>query len=238
MELIAANTTSQTCKRCGAQLPATSMAPGNSGIVTCQRCQVLSFLAHGGNGGRARSKQVPPPRNIAIEKRGETLHIVRRWYKHIYVLLALPAIMLDVGLVYMFSVMPDGVPPIELLLMHVSLLAILLALNYLVVTGLFNRTRITVDRRWLQIRHEPLPWPGSRTYHLGNVVQFFCMRVVADVGSGADTAFISLNALCTGTGVIKLIGNFHAPEEALHLEQVIEEHLGLRDIPVRGEMTR
>jgi hypothetical protein len=104
--------------------------------------------------------------------------------------------------------------------------------TYTTVCGFVNRTRISIESGNLVVRHGPLPWPGNRTIPTEDLTQLYCEENIGSKGSRS----YSLNAMTkSSTKKISLLASLPDAEQVLYLEQLLEQRLGLVDVPVAGE---
>jgi hypothetical protein len=113
-------------------------------------------------------------------------------------------------------------------------LAAALAGALLLVTA---RTSVQVEDGCIRVRHRRFLLPVTRTCHTEGLAQLFSVR--ARERDGVRTWFrFHLVALGKDGRKAILVPNLKAREQALYLETAIEEHLGIEDRPVRGEIRR
>lgn len=104
-------------------------------------------------------------------------------------------------------------------------------ITYTMLAGFLNKTRIAIESGNLVIRHGPLPWPGNRTIPTDDLAQLFCDE---QVGSKGPRSY-SLNAMTKSSDKLVLLKGLPDADQALYLEQLLEQRLGLVDVPVAGE---
>jgi hypothetical protein len=98
--------------------------------------------------------------------------------------------------------------------------------------GFVNRTRISIESGDLIVRHGPLPWPGNRTIPTDDLTQLYCEEHIGSKGSRS----YSLNAMTkSAKKKISLLARLPDADQVLYLEQLLEQRLGLVDVPVAGE---
>jgi predicted Zn finger-like uncharacterized protein len=97
---------------------------------------------------------------------GGELFIRRQWFQPMYVFLAFFCVFWCGFLVFWYAMALTHLPagnmmwmPILFPLMHV---AIGVGLSYFVIAGFLNSTRILIDRDFVHVRHQPVPWRGNR----------------------------------------------------------------------------
>jgi len=104
-------------------------------------------------------------------------------------------------------------------------------LLYIAVIEIFNETHIHVTNKYIQIKHKPFPWFGSKTIDVKNISQLYCkkLRFKNNVEYGV---FVQQRF---GRD-IKLFTSFRTSEQALLVEQEIEKFLNIENIQVAGEI--
>ena len=107
-----------------------------------------------------------------------------------------------------------------------------LYLTYRALVAILNRTRITVASETLTISHSPIPTKGNRSLAASELSQLYCERVPE--GRKTPETY-SLIALTTAGGKIELFKGLEDAQQALYLEQVLENRLGIVDRPVDVE---
>ena len=110
-------------------------------------------------------------------------------------------------------------------------LPICVGLTYFTLCGLVNRTRIAVEGGRLVIQHGPLPWPGNRVLGTQDLDQLFCEEKIGRRGSRS----YALVARMKDGEKVELLKSLPEADQALYLEQLLENRLGIVDVPVAGE---
>lgn len=111
-----------------------------------------------------------------------------------------------------------------------------LFLIYLVLGMFLNTTEIRAGRT-LEVRIGPLPWKGNKTIAPEEVEQFYCLEKISH-GKNGSSASYKVEAVLKGNRRETFVAGLQKPEEALFVEQRLEKHLGIRDVPVAGEHGR
>jgi hypothetical protein len=109
-----------------------------------------------------------------------------------------------------------------------------LAAVYGTIAAFVNRTTIAVRGDLLSIRHGPLPWGRNEEVAVGDIAQLYTEEEISRGKRGPDRTY-HLYALLRSGERIRLLETLPQPEQALWLEQRIEDHLGIADAPVPGE---
>jgi len=110
-----------------------------------------------------------------------------------------------------------------------------LAMAYVTLCGFINKTTLRARDGHMNVHHSPLPWPGSGTVE--GVRQLYSKEREHRGRRGRVSYSYELHAVTT-SGMRKLVGRLQEAPQALWLEQTLEEHLGISDRPVGGELPR
>ncbi|MCG8418749.1 MAG: hypothetical protein MJE77_12500 [Proteobacteria bacterium] len=113
-----------------------------------------------------------------------------------------------------------------------------LGLLYLSIAMVKNRTAVSVRGEVLEVHHGPLPWSGNKRLSVRELSQFYCKKEVAYRATNRPIMMYSLHARLRQGGAIKLSGHLNEPEQALFLEQQLEDCLGIIDVAVPGELAK
>ena len=235
---------SLSCARCGAPIPPDEVSP-ELGLARCPSCDHVFDLPVSAaapppspsSTSRASAELRPlpldAPRGVTFAQSGSALVLDYRWFHMKHVLFAVFSVAWVGFLVVWVGIASEGEPVMALLsLFHV---AVGLWLAYLAVTGFVNHTIITVGRGQLQVEHTPLPWPGNRTVPTSAIDQLYVKRVVRRTKNGKSITY-QLRLQTKAGRDLKLLGGMPTPTAAQFLERVTEQHLGIVDRPVYGEL--
>lgn len=169
------------------------------------------------------------------------LTIVRRWYSHAVMVALLLCVSVDYGLLSALSswcqallgavVRRDLGSCAARLLLVVGYPAIGVSLTYSVLTGLFNRTTVTVTGAELVVRHGPVPPLSLRNQRVPvRELQRLYVEPVETRGAMGDPhRSYALKALLTNGLVVDLLTDLAHADGALFFEQRIKARLGMRD---------
>jgi hypothetical protein len=200
-----------TCSGCGSQMNLTASLGLDETPV--QRCAPVAL-----------------PKGMSFEQTLHGVQITRAWFTPAAFGLLLFCVLWDGFLVFWyFTVNKTGAPGIALLLPIVHVL-VGVFLSYFAAASFVHRTRVTVERGVLQIRHAPLPWPGPRGLGTTQIRQLFCKRHVSRGKNGVRISW-QLWALTDAGARRKLLSGLEL-DQALYLEQEVEKALGIQHRPV------
>jgi hypothetical protein len=204
-----------------------------AGLATCSGCGAQMNLTTRFSADEApvqRRAPVALPKGMTFEKTLHGVQITRAWFTPAAIGLLLFCVFWDGFLVFWyFTVVKTGAPDIAKLLPIVHVLVGLL-LSYFAAASFVNRTRVTVERGVLDIRHAPLPWPGPRGLGTAQIRQLFCKRHVSRSKNGLRISW-QLWAVTDAETRRKLLSGLEL-DQALYLEQEVEKALGIQDRPL------
>lgn len=230
------------CPTCGRKIPAEDINIQRM-AAHCRACaEVFSFAdrfqAPAPGGAESRDRVVPPrPPALSVEETGGRLVISFRWATPALFMIIPFTIAWNGFLVFWYYASTQVPGPFKwfMLLFPIAHVAAGLFLTHLCLTGLFNRTTITVDRTSLAIRHGPIPAGRNIVLQSRELDQLFCRGETATDSDGDITHRYSLHVLLkNGTRQDLLIGQADR-DLTRYLEYAIEHHLGIVDRPVAGE---
>jgi hypothetical protein len=225
------------CQACAAPLDPESTSRIQDSL-TCRFCGAWNRVAG--------AKPLPPPRipldrppRIRVADDGRATRWTRVWWSPAAFVLLVFALFWNALVVVVFAAFQRSSAPLLFRMFPLIHLGVGLFLFYLSIAALLNRTVLEVDAdRTLSVRHGPLPWPGRVTLDSGDVTQVYVVENVR-TGERSRGTVTELRAIRRGGTRVKLLGlSGLTTEEALYLEQELERRLGLRDVPVLGEVAR
>jgi hypothetical protein len=177
----------------------------------------------------------PIPDRIATQLTPEGLVLTYTWFSWRYIALAVFALCWDGFLAFWYSMAFSQNGPWIMFVFPLIHVGVGVGITYSALAGFYNRTIITVGMGRLSIRHTPLPWPGNRTVQVSELVQLYSEERITRSRNGTQVTY-QLSAISNENKKIKLLSRLNSPDEVRFFERQIEEHLGIRDRPVEGEM--
>jgi hypothetical protein len=229
------------CKACGKAIPAADVNIDKA-IARCLACNAVFSIAGAAAEERERPT-VPMPKRFQVEGWGPELTITRRWYTHgLWFLLAF-CIFWDGFLVVWYAA---GIGTILggreasfmgwiMLAFPILHVAVGVLLTYATIGGFVNRTVLRVAGGELAIWHGPLPWPGQRRLMTSDIRQLYCTQTSHRRKHGSSFTF-NVAAQTSGGDKIDLLTGLDELDQALFIEQRVEQHLRIRDERVPGEV--
>lgn len=234
-----------SCPKCRQPIPADDVHLDSS-LAKCHGCSaVFDFTDQVPRSARPRDARrsrevVAQPRGIDVADDGwGGLTITRRWFSPLVVFLLLFVIFWDGFLVVWYSIGLStdeaGSGKAMMLLFPLLHVAVGLGLTYFVVAGFVNKTTIQCRDGRLTLAHGPLPWPGACDIDAGELEQLYVREKISRGRHGTNRIYQVRMKTKTGHDK-KLVSTLTDAEQALYIEQQIEDHLGIADRAVRGEM--
>ncbi len=205
------------------------------GTIRCGYCGTLMLPPRAQRPGFMPRPPVALPERMSLEQTPRGLVITRLWWHPGALVLGPVMILWSWMLFRSFS---------DLRASHAGSVIVpavamggALALCYYALARIINRTRIEVSQSGVTVSHGPLPWAGWRQIHAGQIDQLYCKEHLRRTRSGVTTLYEVWAALTTGQQS-RLVRCGLQPEQALYIEQQIEQHLDLKDRAMPGEYRR
>ena len=127
----------------------------------------------------------------------------------------------------------DGFNIITLLPVSIHLI-IGVALFYSALARQMNRTTLTVNKQQLSVDIGPLPWFGKKQIKSGDLEQLYVIEAGSETTGNRKTILYSIHAILKNKKKITLVRGIRDRERGLEIEKLIEEHLGIQDVPVES----
>ena len=181
--------------------------------------------------------KAPIPDHITMEQTPTGLLFSYRWFSPAFIFVALFAVAWDGFLVFWYTIATSQDAPLVMLLFPVVHVLVGVGITYYALAGFYNRTLVLVGEGKLTIQHVPLPWPGNKVLQASDLTQLYSEERIIRTRNGTQIKY-QLNAITGENKKIALMSNLTAPDQVRFLEHKLEEHLGITDVPVQGEMPR
>lgn len=229
------------CKNCGATLASENVVL-RLAMAKCNHCGTVFSLTdlptpeQGGQAGPQERLKVPMPSSIRVEELGNSLEITRRWYNHGFLFLAFFCVFWNGFMVVWHGIsLSQGMWFMSLFgLLHT---AVGVGLAYFTVAGFLNRTVIRARRGTIEITSGPVPWRGNKTISTDNLRQLYCQEQTRRTKNGTQQSY-QVHAVIEGNVKQTLLKGLGTADQALYIEQRLEQFLDIEDRSVRGEIPR
>lgn len=232
-----------SCPHCAAPIPLSSVDNVRQ-IATCGACRHLVDLAPQLNAPQPQTQQATPPQlqprlrppvklpaGLAIRHEDSvfrahvpsSVHITRRWLrgKHYVLLLVFLGLSAALG----WSIHRDGLG------FWTGLGAlVLLNFDYLLLAMFLNRTQVFAGQGEVRVSHGPVPTLGAKgvRFQASELKQLYAVQQSGRYAVKAD--------LANGQSVV-LVAPLVSAEQALFIEQQLEQALGIVDFEVPAELS-
>lgn len=230
------------CPNCASPLKADDWDTA-TGIIKCSYCRALSTVpaAVSPDGSSSSSRlsrpPVPLPPGLRVEEGTLGLSIQRRWFSWVVVFLLPFCVAWDGFLFFWYSNAAGKGAPWIFFVFPIVHVTVGVGLTYFTLATLLNRTRISVESGLLRIRHAPLPWLGNLDLDAGSLEQLFCKEKTHRGKNGVSYTYEVWAVLKEGKSR-KILGTSMEQDQALYIEQKLEQALSIKDRPVAGEVIR
>jgi hypothetical protein len=176
------------------------------------------------------------PSQMTVQKNAHQLCITRKWFEKTWLVFISFVIAWDVFLLWWY-IRVFSATQLDLLAILFPLLHVLLGASstYLLLTVFLNTTTINVTSKMISIRHGPLPFWGNKRVASTTLLQLYCKRDEFWHHLQKITTF-SVRAITNDRKNITLLSGLQKAEQALFIEQEVEEFLGIEDRPVKGQI--
>ncbi len=222
------------CRNCGSPLVPADISP-QLNAARCGHCKTLFALPTAG-GGMLPRPEVPLPKNFTVESTMDSLVITRRWMGlHVWPLLFFAILWNGFVIFWNYMALSKGI--ILMCLFGLPHTGVGLFLAYLIAATFVNSTIVRATTYQLEVSHGPLPWKGNKQIPADQVGQLYCREKITRGKNGSSSTY-SVEAVLEGNRSATLITGLRNPEHALFIEQQLERHLRISDVPVAGEFGR
>ena len=182
------------------------------------------------------STHVPIPKNIELLEERGNLVFRKKWFTPAVVFLLFFCIFWDGFLVfwYLGATRAGGMSMIAILF-PVGHVAVGIGLTYFVIAGFVNKTDIIISPMQIQVRIQPMKWPGEGTYDISDIKQLYTYEKVRRTKNGTSITY-EVRLIDKNNQQKTLVKGLEARDQGLYIEKEIEKIIGLKDEAVAGEI--
>lgn len=184
----------------------------------------------------AEPRRLPQPPGIERTRTGKGVLFERSWFHWGLIPLIAFTIAWDSFLVMWYSI-SFAQSQWFMALFSVAHLAAGIGMTYGCLTGLLNTTRVRVEGGRLTVTHGPIPYPGTLDLDVREIEQLYAKCLVTQSDDSTRETY-ELRALLRDRRHLTLLEGLTDSAQALFLEMELEDHLGIPDQPVEGELAR
>lgn len=222
------------CRNCGSQLAPEDISP-QLAAARCRHCNALFAIPASGPQTIPRPEE-PLPKGFTIERGMDSVTITRRWLTPAAWFLLFFAVIWN-GFMIVWHALALGSGMWFMSAFGLIHTGVGLFLIYTVLGLFLNTTVIRATPFEILVSIGPVPWKGNKRIAADAVEQFYCKEKVTRGKNGATSTY-QVEAVLRGNLRETLAGGFPEPGQALFVEQEIERHLRIKDVPVAGEHGR
>lgn len=224
------------CRNCGVQVAEENIDKAQR-LVKCGSCNsIFSIQGLFPEQPMSRPKpEIPLPEGIKVVHDEEGFKIIRDWTKVYGILLGAFAGFWGFAAVrgiQSISVLTPG----NIFTIVLTLLPALIA-GYCAAAFFRNKTTITVGHTNIKLTQAPLPmpYPGNKSFKLCSIKQLYIReRISYSSKSRTKNYFYDLHLIDGGNRHLKILSSLRSKEQALYIEQEIEQYLGIQDVDIEG----
>ncbi|MCC6573449.1 MAG: hypothetical protein IT462_06625 [Planctomycetes bacterium] len=229
------------CKRCGAALTVKDIRPDQN-LAVCSYCGAVMRFASPQAGVQTARPAVPMPEKFKFERGAGGISWTWRWFSPVFLFLVFFCIAWDSFLLFWYGVGivgagQMGAGAIIMFVFPVAHVAVGVFLTYYTICGFVNSTTVSVSSREISVKHAPLPWKGQMTVTCGDIKQLFSEMKTHQSKNGQTFSY-NVNFVTRDGRKKTLLSGLQEADQALYVEQQIEQYLGIKDSPVAGELPR
>jgi len=229
------------CKNCGAPI-AEDHIVSSLAMAKCSYCGTVfgiqSLPVHEGKAPEHfRRPEVAMPKGFKVENEDDTWQISWRWFGWGHIFLAVWCVFWDGFLIVWYAL--SLAAGMWLMVLFPTLHAIIgIVVTYYTLAGFLNRTIVKIGNGQLEIWHHPLPWRGEKRFSTSDVEQIYCKENVSHSSDGTTAQSYEVYTILHQGQREKLVTGLKEPQQALYIEQELEQFLYIQDVPVPGELAR
>lgn len=226
-----------SCKHCGAEIPAADINLDQL-MAKCVKCSAVFSIAEQLVGELARNierPETPMPKGFSVEGGTGDLKITRPWLNESTGGLTVACLIWNgIMAVWYGMAITQGQWPIAACGSIFALVG--LGLAYGTLASHLNKTVITVNSSGLEVKSGPIPAPGNKRLEAMTLKQLYTKQIMSR--SRVTSYHYQVRAINSENQDHIVVEGLTDPMQALYIEQEIEQSLGIKDRPVRGEMPR
>lgn len=223
------------CRNCGSQLAPEDISP-QLAAARCHHCNALFAIPTGGGPRMIQRPVEPLPKGFTIERGMDSVTITRRWLTPVAWFLLFFAVVWN-GFMIVWHGIALGTGMWLMSAFGLIHTGVGLFLIYMVLGMFLNSTVIRATPFEIVVSIGPVPWKGNKRLASDAVEQFYCKEKITRGKNGSSSTY-QVEAVLRGNLRETLVSGFTEPGQALFVEQEIERHLRISDVPVAGEHGR
>ena len=241
---------SLACPACGSAIAAGDMNPEQTEAMCAMCGKIFSLSPHADSSETTREARPPValPKGFSIRHEGTNLVIKKRPVINNGSFFVLACALFMDGFNILCAIYPDNVTygsgfdhfddvaPAYAYGIILSSISLGVFLTYIVLILFVNHTEFHISDQFIKVSYGPLPWwSKNKTIFSRDIDQLFSSEAIDETRG----CLLCQVQVCLKNGErLALISGLEHRQDALFIEQQIEQRLKLQDRPVAGEITR
>ncbi len=184
-----------------------------------------------------RRADIELPKSLKTQKEKDVLRLEYSWLSSQLIYLAPFCLGWDLTPIiwYQAGIIPTD-NPLALAYLVLHFISGLL-LTYFVLAGFINKTKLYVVKNSLQVTDTPLGFFRNSTIKLNELEQLYSREKIHR-GKKLFWSSFEVFAILKNGNTVRLVSGLNKSEQALFIEQTVEDFLGIQDRLVDGEISR
>lgn len=170
------------------------------------------------------------PKKMELHRKGSHIEIVLTWFGWITVFQSVLTVWLGAFLFKWYNILSANATGIVLFF---TLFFVCIYMTYYAIASWFNRTYIKIGQGKITVRHRPFPYFGNKTMNTLELKQLYAKK---GISSQDHRTTYHVRAITNAGKDVKLVGYLETKEQALFIEQEIEQYIGIQDKHVEGAL--
>lgn len=208
-------------------------------LAKCEKCHTVFDFKKQLDEAPKKRAEVAMPSNIEVLRLRNELNISLDWWskdKKPTFLIFFTIFWNSVVSIFVLAALATGE---WLMLAAISIhLTIGIGLVYYLLCKYFNKTTFRVTRGYLTTKHHPLPVPfyGAKDIPVSKIKQLYCKEYVAATQNKRPIYAYAVYLNTKTRKEVKILKGLDTPQQALYVEQEVENFLGLIDKRIEDEL--
>ncbi len=174
------------------------------------------------------------PENLKFDDHGTHIEISRKWFGMEILFMTVFAIIWD-GFIINWYGIALGSGNLFTILFPIGHVLVGVGITYYVIAGWLNTTCIMVSLIEVVVRHGPVPWKGNTKISSGDIRQLYVKKTTSWYTRTHRESF-EVRVISKSGQNLKLVSGLKLQEQAIFIEQKIENYLNIKPEAVPGEV--
>lgn len=169
------------------------------------------------------------PKRMKIDYYDDYMHIQKKWMGQSTLIIGLLCLAWAAVFVRTYKIIAQGINSgdVPLIMLAILFAAGAVLLGYFLVANWLNKTDIFVNKQLIEIKISPVPWRGNMRLNAAKIEEFSVEKHVAGSEKKRKVTYAVLFRQ-NNDKITKLVSGLENKDQALFIEQKIENYLGLK----------